>query len=173
MPKPTTTHHHMKIPGGRGILNLFFYPGGEISGRTYAVCGFTMFFLKWNLDRIIAADIFGSSWPWAYMFPTRSLGDLSSESLTLLFWMGLSALPFVYTGIVLTAKRLRALSMPQKLVLLFFVPVVNLLFFLVLCFARRPETINSSPKDSVCPRWLPPSRWGRAAMVMVTKAASN
>ena len=167
MPKPTTTHHHMKIPGGRGILNLFFYPGGEISGRTYAVCGFTMFFLKWNLDRIIAADIFGSSWPWAYMFPTRSLGDLSSESLTLLFWMGLSALPFVYTGIVLTAKRLRALSMPQKLVLLFFVPVVNLLFFLVLCFARRPETINSSPTDSVCPRWLPRSRWGRSAMVMV------
>ena len=103
---------------------------GTVSGRTFAVSGVVLFFIKWNLDRWIGSDLVRSSWPWTFMFPAVSLDALGPEQRRVLLWIALNALPFVYCGVVLTAKRLRALSMSQRWVLLFFVPVVNLLFFL-------------------------------------------
>jgi hypothetical protein len=43
------------------------------------------------------------------------------------------ALPFIVVGVRLTARRLRDAGLPVWLVVFFFVPVVNLVFFLLLC----------------------------------------
>src|SRR5262249_51336821 len=55
--------------------------------------------------------------------------------------MLLVSLPFIYIGVVLTLHRLRAAGAPLSLVLFFFVPLVNLLLFLVLILLPTRETI--------------------------------
>jgi len=55
------------------------------------------------------------------------------------------SMPFAWAGIALTIRRLRAANCPPWLAVLFFVPVLNLLFFVMLCLipnheARPPST---------------------------------
>ena len=148
------------------LVHMLLSSRGTVSGRTFAVSGVVLFFIKWNLDRWIGSDLVRSSWPWTFMFPAVSLDALGPEQRRVLLWIALNALPFVYCGVVLTAKRLRALSMSQRWVLLFFVPVVNLLFFLGLCFARPSGSQSLAQSGSFAPRWLPRSHWGRASLAV-------
>src|SRR5438552_13699323 len=72
--------------------------------------------------------------------PALNVSALSSKSGDQRFYltMLLIAVPFALIGIHLTLNRLRSADMPRWLVVLFFVPVVNLLYFVVLaCMPPR------------------------------------
>lgn len=50
-----------------------------------------------------------------------------------------TALPFVWSGVNLTVRRLRTLEWPAWLACLFFVPYANFAFFAALCLKRTPS----------------------------------
>src|SRR5258708_2164206 len=78
------------------------------------------------------------------------------------------ALPFIWLGTTLTVQRLRDAGKPLWLVVFFFVPVINLLFFLLLCtigshsLAAQREAAPW-PETRMLDRWLPRSTLGAAA----------
>ena len=82
------------------------------------------------------------------------------------------ALPFIWVGIVLTMKRLRGAGLPAQLVALFFIPFLNLLFFLVLCLLPEAdgapaEAKATPPRDSRLARLFPASALGSAAISLL------
>lgn len=105
---------------------------GKVSGRTYALFGICGLAIKHNLDRLIAYK-FGFRWGvWNYLDPLEraaQFSPLSSAEKKFLTVLLFTALPFIWIGITMTVKRLRDAGQPLWLTLLFFAPVVNLLFF--------------------------------------------
>src|SRR5262249_5440881 len=77
-------------------------------------------------------------------------------SLTML----LVSLPFIWTGVILSLHRLRAAGLPLGLIVLFFVPLVNLLFFLLLVLMPTQEVLTAVAVERPVPLRLEP--WRRA-----------
>jgi hypothetical protein len=80
------------------------------------------------------------------------------------------ALPFIWVGVVLTLKRLRSAGLPAALVALFFVPFVNLCFFLVLSLLPERESGfegRTRPQDSWLARVAPENAMGSAALALL------
>ena len=105
--------------------------------------------LKYNLDRLMAALFGPGGWIWmSYWQPWHGRVSPASEpSRAFLFKLLVLALPFIFAGVVLTVRRLRDARWPLGLAALFFVPAVNLVFFLCLCLApsrSQPLVIESS-----------------------------
>jgi hypothetical protein len=146
---------------------------GTVDRGTYALVGAIGFALKHNLDRIIAS--YGFDRPWGlfnYWVPMRSIGritELPRKDAMFLATMLVVALPFIWVGIVMTLRRLRSASLPSQLVILFFVPFVNLLFFVLLCLV--PERGDLAPehpsRGSMLARIVPDSPWGSAAFSLL------
>ena len=110
----------------------------------YAKWGVLLWAVKYNLDRYVASAVFDSPWyPWSYLLGIR---DASSHGGLLLALLALS-LPFILWGVTLTMRRLRDAGWPGVMVVLFFIPFVNLLFFASLCLqpSREPPPINRTP----------------------------
>ncbi len=99
----------------------------------YAFWGVLLLALKYNLDRWIAWRGYGvSCFPWHYLAPERAIGataDASNLAATLL----LTSVPFIAIGLWLTWRRLRDIGLSGALLPLFFVPFLNVWFFIVLC----------------------------------------
>ena len=148
---------------------------GTLDRGTYALIGLVGFALKHNLDRLVATFVFHRPWGlFNYWVPVRevaSIRALRSSDAIFLETMVLLALPFVWIGVALTMKRLRSAHLPSALVLLFFVPFLNLLFFLVLSLAptRVPtsELATKAPKVSFLFRIVPESTLGSAAISLL------
>lgn len=143
---------------------------GALDRGPYAVWGCLLFALKYNLDRI-AALAYGRAWsPLGYL-RIETPGPLASLPMVDLRFYGTLvalALPFIYVGIAMTLKRLRSAGLPLGLAALFFVPLVNLLFFLVL--SVLPAAPLDAPLDRARRRQrfidalIPESQLGAAAL---------
>lgn len=110
--------------------------------RDFVWWGLGLFFLKYNLDRVISLVLFQKYWfPWSYLFGGRDQLVEPKEGAFLLTLLAFS-LPFIWAGVVMTLRRLRDINWPTWLVVLFFLPFINLIFFcfLALLPARSPET---------------------------------
>jgi hypothetical protein len=130
---------------------------GTIHRGPFLFWGTILTILKFNLDRWTLISHLGQHvwYPWSYWIPGDVFGVLSSapERKEVARLLVLIALPFVYMGVVLTVRRLRALGWPLALVILFFIPVVNLLFFaLLVVLPSRPAT--EFPADPAVARRL-------------------
>ena len=78
------------------------------------------------------------------------------------------AIPFIWLGVTLTVQRLRDAGKPLWLVVLFFVPVINILFFLLLCVMRSHSEASRRegmpwPETRILDRWIPRGAMGAAA----------
>ena len=113
----------------------------------YLVAGALLFLVKFAIDWTIATQVFGQPWsPFNYLvWPNDrvlrvfELGDPERAfSLTML----LVSLPFIWMGVMLSLHRLRATGLPLSLILLFFVPLVNLLLFLVLVLLPTQKVLT-------------------------------
>lgn len=119
----------------------FFDLNAPITGRQFLGAGLLLLAIKFLLDHLIAFSLFGVSWsPWDYLSPRwRWLDSAALKNARLVCVMMLVALPFIGAGVALTIKRLRALGWPLIAACVFFIPYVNLLFFLLLItFPSRP-----------------------------------
>jgi hypothetical protein len=150
-------------------------PSGVIDRKTYALIGMVGFALKHNLDRAVAT--FGFHRPWGlfnYWEPVRDVAhitDLYGDEAKFLATLVAVSLPFIWVGVVLTMKRLRSAGLPVQLVILFFLPFLNLLFFIFLCLIPARESAaehrNRKRKPSFLVRILPESAVDSAAVSLV------
>ena len=123
--------------------------------------------IKYNLDRAVAWWGFHRTWYfWNYIKP-RGLDAVNAvppDDARFYFVLLLTSLPFLVVGIFLTLRRLRSAGLPFALCLLFFIPVINLIFFTALSLIPE-KSIRHVPANS--PRWLlalPSSTFGSAFM---------
>lgn len=156
-------------------LNLWTWEG-TIERGPYAVVGVLGFAIKHNLDRIVGRTIFHRRWSlfnyWIPFGRAVRVTSLSSEERDFLFWMIILSLPFIWIGVALTFRRLRALGAPLWLVALFFVPYLNLLFFLILCVypSQTAEDLLKPARERenrTLNKIIPQSKWGSAAMALL------
>ena len=113
---------------------------------------------KYGLDRALAAT-FHRSWGYLdYWVPSSyALDELPHGQRWFFFSLLALSVPFAVVGLVLTTRRLRDAGLPLWLAFLFFVPVVNLVFFVVLALLPS-RTAPPRPGRSVAARIVPGSR---------------
>jgi len=144
---------------------------GRVSRSTYIIAGFLGFAIKHNLDRLLAYES-GLQWHiWNYWYAfagSTHPNGLTSPSRQFLAALLLTALPFIWIGVTMTVKRLRDAGQPLWLAILFFAPVVNLLFFAVLGVLPGREVLDASSVGArIAPTshsFWPKGRWGSAAL---------
>lgn len=150
-------------------------PSGTVDRSTYALVGVVGFAVKHNLDRLVATYEFHRPWGlFNYWVPVRDVVRITalqkSEAVFLATMVALS-LPFIWVGVVLTIKRLRSARLSPALVLLFFAPVLNLPFFILLCLVpdRQASSVHhgAERKDSVLARVIPESAVGSVAISLL------
>jgi len=153
-----------------------WYWEGTIDRGPYALVGLIGFAIKHNLDRIVATAVFRRRWSlfnyWIPLGRAVRVTSLSSSDRVFLCWMLVLSLPFIWVGVVLTLRRLRAIGAPLWLVALFFAPYLNLLFFLILCVypGQRAEGLREPPherKNRTLDRIIPESTLGSAIMALL------
>lgn len=120
------------------IANIFRWDG-TVGRQTYAIVGILAFAIKNNLDRYVARYFLPSSpnffFYWAPLGKAARLDHLSGPEINFLIALIMLAIPFIWAGLAMTIRRLRDAAQPLWLACLFFVPFVNLVFFLILCLA--------------------------------------
>ncbi len=158
---------------------------GRVGRGTYLLVGLIGFAIKHNIDRAIAASFFpadrtsffGYSFNyWAPLGRAARLTHLSQTESKFLATMLLAALPFIWVGVALTVRRLRDAGQPVWLVILFFVPFLNLLFLAALCVLppRERDTGQEAapwPGPRSLDSLIPRSRTGSAAVSIVLTSA--
>src|SRR5262249_11285979 len=146
--------------------------GGRVSPAAYPAVGVVGVAIKPNLDRLIAASYLGYNNSFNYWVPlgkAAQLDRLSNTEAKFLATLLLASVPFIWVGVAMTLKRLRDAGQPVWLVVFFFVPFINLLFFLLLCALPPQERSHESegapwPGPHGIDRFIPHSKIGSAAL---------
>ncbi|WP_420456639.1 SRPBCC family protein [Rubrivirga sp.] len=141
----------------------------------YLATGLGLFAVKYLADRVVSEGVFGRPWDlWSYLDVTGAgrILSLTPETRTYALSLVAMALPFIAVGTWLTVRRLRTVGLPPWLVVLFFVPVVNLVLFTALSIAPDGPAPNTTDDDA--PTWLervvPEGRLGSAALAVAATA---
>lgn len=153
------------------VFNVFTCEG-RIGRARYLASGFILLAIKHNIDRVIATA-FDFPWGplnyWAFFAPDSiaAIQPFQAEFYTVLL---LIALPFIWAGITLTLRRLRDAELPLWLVLLFFVPFLNVIFFIVLgAIPSRQSVDEEAGLPSRAGRFIPESTFGSAVFgILIT-----
>ena len=145
---------------------------GTVSQGTYAAVGLIGVAIKHNIDRLIASSYLGydnSFNYWAPLGKAARLNHLSNTEAKFLATLLLLSIPFLWVGVAMTVRRLRDAGQPVWLVVLFFIPVINVLFFLALC-ALPPQERSAYregapwPGPGVLDGMIPRSALGSAVL---------
>lgn len=154
-------------------LSDFWTWRGTVGRAKYAALGVSLFGIKHLIDRVIGL-LFGYQFTlFGYWVETENgIQNISQTKAAFFAILVLVALPFIWIGVVLTLRRLRDAGLPTWLMLLFFVPFVNLLFFLILSFvptASEARELKGMPGNfqRVLSRILPTSNIGSAALGII------
>lgn len=109
---------------------------GRVQRLPYLFAGTILSGVKYAIDSSVASH-FGETWRiWNYFLPAGNvsvfeLGRRQPEMYAILWAI---AIPFFWVGIALSLRRLRDAGLRVGWIFLFFVPVANLLLFLLLSF---------------------------------------
>src|SRR5262245_21760223 len=129
------------------VLNVWTWHG-RIGRQPYLLTGLILFALKHNIDRVMATAF---EYPWGpfnyfvfYSTSGNGIWHLTYPDASFLALLVLAALPFIWIGVVLTLRRLRDTALPLWLVFLFFVPLINLIFFVILAAVPSDPSTDKS-----------------------------
>ena len=144
---------------------------GEISRASYLTVGVIGFALKHNIDRVVARLVFHRSFGifnyWIPPVDALRISSLSRDEALFLMTMVAMSLPFIWIGLAMTVRRLRSADLPLWLVTLFFVPVINVIFFLILGLIPEAARSEAPKAASRGPLPMPDSLVG-SALIAVT-----
>ena len=138
---------------------------GVVSRRAYLVAGLVLFAVKYPLDWLVSLSF---DRPWnVLMYLSPRVSPLLKLADHPAYWMALVAvaLPFVAAGTALSARRLRDMGVHPFWAGLFFLPFLNLAFFLVLAAApsrESPRHVEGSPYRDTQTPLAPPALLLRA-----------
>jgi uncharacterized membrane protein YhaH (DUF805 family) len=165
-------------------LRELFCTDGTVNRLTYLAVGVTGILIKFAVDSAVAQLVFHREWslffywfPLGYAAHLRELRGSSPDVLVFLCTMAGVALPFIWVGTTMTLRRLRDAGWPAWMLLFFFLPFVNLLFFAVLCVAnsrppapKRQEDDRGTP-DTLLGALIPRGATGSAAVACLVTTA--
>jgi uncharacterized membrane protein YhaH (DUF805 family) len=165
-----------------GFVDLWNWRGTISRGR-YAAVGIGALVVKFLVDWSVALGMFHRAWtPWSYLlFPSRiqtvPMTASAGGGIDAVFAVTMLAIavPFIWLGVTLTVQRLRDAGQPLWLVVLFFVPIVNTLFFLLLCVVEahpRAEVAQAAPwpETRALDSWIPQSKLGAGLVAILATA---
>jgi len=177
-----------------GLAQMWRWDGTIDRGR-YALTGVLAFAVKFAVDHFVAGAVFHRAWlPWNYvLFPWRPnvIGNVPAnpavnpwvrttpgDDVAFAAVMLAIAIPFIWLGVTLTVQRLRDAGQPLWLVVLFFVPIINLLFLFLLCvMGTHPRTEETQaapwPATHAVDSWIPRSKTGAALMAIAATAVAG
>lgn len=113
----------------------------------FLAAGLGLFAVKYLIDFTVARFGFGRGWsPWDYLVTSLPISALTNLTGAVAFHLTLLciAIPFIVVGVGLTLARLRSAGLPPWLAILFFPPVINLLFFVALATVPGVPTARVS-----------------------------
>lgn len=150
---------------------------GRVGRARYLATGVILLAIKHNIDRVVAAT-YGYPWTvfnyWVFKTPsgiegiTRNEANFYAELLII-------ALPFIWIGTVFTLRRLRDTGLPLWLVVLFFLPFLNLFLFLMLVIlpSNQSASAQTDPFPAKFSDLIPKSEFGSALLgIVVTTGLS-
>lgn len=114
---------------------------GTIGRAKYVTLGSILVVLKFCLDYFVSSAFFHKSWTILEYFAPGYATASSASGNDIQFYLTMLALslPFAWTGSVLTIRRLRAAQLAPWLLIFFYVPLLNLVFFKILSWAPSIE----------------------------------
>ncbi|MBL4625801.1 MAG: hypothetical protein JKY42_11785 [Flavobacteriales bacterium] len=123
--------------------------------------------VKYNIDRILSEIFLENSWSLlGYVFGLngKSLVELSNNEVGFFWILVATSIPFIAAGTILTLKRLKDIQLPFWLIMVFFIPFVNILFFIILCYLPTKEEtfLISNHKNRYIDKLIPTSKMGSA-----------
>jgi len=125
------------------LLRTWFSVSVPVNRRAYAVTGFGLTAVKYLLDAGAVYLATGRFWsPVMYLSPLLSMreAELRPAPQALLIAMGVWALPFLWIGLTMTMRRAVDAGRSPWTGLLYFVPVINYVWMIALCFLpSRPR----------------------------------
>jgi len=127
---------------------------GEISAGVFCFWGILLAAIKFNLDRFIAYEWFDQRWTifdWSTLRVYLWQSPLEPSQRPYLYVLLATSIPFIWTGTLLTLRRLRSLGWRPWWVLLFFVPVAKLFFFAALSLLPTPKRADVRPRTTPPP----------------------
>lgn len=145
---------------------------GEISRSGFLLWSLVLFSIKYNLDRLLLYWISGRNWSVFSYFeqPVPGIHSLSpAQTPTELFVLLLASLPFLWVGLSLCFKRLRAAKLPLWLALLFVIPILK--WFLFCGLALVPDGTGKPEAPGRRGSWLPKSMVGSAVLAVAASVS--
>lgn len=147
---------------------------GLVGRGVFMFWGLLLFFVKYNLDRIVAQVFYGQNWslfdPATLRFYLWQHFDPQQDKMLYLVLLATS-LPFLWAGIALTVRRLRSLGWSGWWVLVFFLPFLKLFFFAVLVVFpgrdAKPPVLSPAAPPGAFGRLIPKSLAGSALVGML------
>ncbi len=153
------------------ISELWTWKGTAGRGR-YALVGLIGFALKHNMDRVLSTAVFEREWGlFNYWISPVEFPSLTDADARFLLAMAAMSLPFIWVGLAMTLKRLRSAGLPAWGVAFFFLPFLNLLFFLVLCVLPERTPRAATRRESWLDRVIPIHPIGSAAIGLLATNA--
>lgn len=139
----------------RRLLRLLFGFELPVGRALYAASGFSLMGFKYLFDAWLIGLVSSQPWmPWDYLSPLVSsrLGVVQGvPGKDVILWtLVASTIPFLWIGVSMTVRRAKDAGLAPELGLLFFVPILNYLVMLVLCFL--PSRPAPAPVYAARPR---------------------
>lgn len=167
---------NLPVPVKRMQASDLWKSDGTITRSGYVCWGTSLLGIKYGIDAFVAEIIFHRTWTfWSYLFPGQTLDFLALSGTDRVFFatMAVMALPFIWAGVVLTVRRLRAVGLPVWLVYLFFVPFVNLMMFVMISALPTVKQKASATADGGAPALPPPPSQQPMQLPAVTSDAPD
>ncbi len=143
---------------------------GKIDRGPYFTLGLSLLVIKVCLDLWVSETFFHRSWSLLeYIAPGAGFAITALTQADKVFYltMLLISLPFAWAGSVLTIRRLRGAQLPPWLVVFFYIPVVNLIFFKILTWipSKSEEEVLELPEGDGGERMALPAPEAPAAHI--------
>jgi len=137
----------------RRLWTFWFGFSQRVDRRAYAASGFALMAFKYATDAALVWSVTGALWtPPGYLTPLLSTraGLLRSTHEWLLWVLLAWALPFVWVGASMTFRRALDAGLSPWSGLVFFLPIANYFWMLLLCVlpSREPLAVPASQPEA-------------------------
>jgi hypothetical protein len=145
------------------VLRFLFGLTEPVGRRTYALTGFGLMAFKYLVEAALIYAVTGRAFmPWHFLSPLVTMRMQFLAGATWLAWvLVIWTLPFMWIGVAMTLRRVVDAGWWPVVALIYFVPLLNFVLMLALCFVpTRAPDVRPSPAAVA----IADFRWGEAVL---------